>query len=644
MKSEPLRVLVLEADDGDHERILRHAGSAGRSLRIERAASGPEFEAALKRAKVDLILADHNVPGYDGMAALGAALAALPAVPYIIVSGPIGEDRAAECLRLGARDFVHKERLERLPGAIARALQEPPGGRPRSDAHERFEEMARNIREVFWVCSADASRVLYLSPAFEAIWGTPPGPLLREPGAWEETVDPEDRAAFAEARRRLAEGIPYEIEYRIRRPDSSERWVLDRGFPLPAGPRGPARSMGTAADVTERKGLEADLLQAQKMEFIGKLAGGVAHDFNNLLTIISGYVSMLLDKQTLPPEANEALRRVFTASRQATGLVRQLLLFSRKRAPKREVIDLNAEVEAMAAMLRRLLGETFSVDFEPSPDAPKTSADTSMLEQVLMNMAINARDAMPRGGRLGISVGLRPRQDGKPPSDGIPRTGEYACLSVRDTGCGIAPAILPKLFKPFFTTKDEGRGTGLGLATALDIVRRHDGWIDVESEVGTGTVFRIYLPLTSARVPASPEREPREASGESKGLILLVEDEAAVREFAAAVLQQDGYTLLQARSAENALEVWKWHSAKIDLLLTDVVLPGDLSGPQLAARLQAEKPSLRAVLATGYSKEIVGQQSPGAGSLVVLGKPYTPRTLLRAVKESLAPGKGAPAA
>jgi nitrogen-specific signal transduction histidine kinase/ActR/RegA family two-component response regulator len=398
--------------------------------------------------------------------------------------------------------------------------------------------------------------------------------------------------------------------------------------------------VGVASDITERKGLEADLIHSQKMEFVGKLAGGVVHDFNNLLTIISGYVSMLLDKEDLPPASAEALKRVFTASRQATGLVHQLLLFSRKRTPRREVVDLNAEVESMVAMLRRLLGETVTVEFESSPDAPRVSADVGMLEQVLMNLAINARDAMPRGGRLRVSVGLRPREEGGPPAGRPARRGEYACLTVSDSGCGIPPAVLPRIFEPFFTTRVDGRGAGLGLATAQDIVRRHDGWIDVESTVGSGTAFRIYLPLTSASLAPAGAAELGAVKA-SKGLILLVEDEAAVREFTAAVLQQDGYTILQARSGENALEVWRWHGAKIDLLLSDVVLPGELSGPQLAARLQAEKPSLKAVLATGYGRESVGREPGQEPPLFVLGKPYTPKSLLRAVREALESSQGA---
>jgi two-component system, cell cycle sensor histidine kinase and response regulator CckA len=636
MNREPLRVLNLEADAEDHELIRRQAASTGLPLRFVRAANRAEFEAALKLGGVDLILADPCVPGYEGTAAFDSALHDLPGVPYIIVSDGISGDKAAEFLGRGASGFVHKDRLDRLAAAITESTGSRGSAHHNLEAEEMFREMADNIRDVFWVCAADTGRVLYLSPAFEAIWGKPPDSLLSAQAAWPDSAIDEDMDAVAEARGHLARGSAYEVEYRIKRPDSAVRWIHDRGFPVSRTAGGPGKMVGVASDITERKRLETELLQAQKMELVGKLASGVAHDFNNLLTIISGYVSMLLDKENLPPGSAEALKRVFTASRQATGLVRQLLLFSRKRSPKREVIELNTEIEVMSGMLQRLLGEMVVVNFEPAAEAPRVSADIGMLEQVLMNLAVNARDAMPRGGRLTITAGVQARGGSRPPHESPARRAEYAFIAMRDTGAGIPAAILPRIFEPFFTTKDEGRGTGLGLATARDIVKRHDGWIEVETNVGVGTVFRIYLPITRANVEPPARPDPGHLPKAGKGTILLVEDEANVREFAAAVLQQDGFTILQAKSGENALEVWRWHSARIDMLMTDVVLPGELSGLQLAEKLKGEKPPLRIILATGYSRESVAPQSDAAKAFFVLSKPYTPRSLLQAVHEILA--------
>jgi two-component system, cell cycle sensor histidine kinase and response regulator CckA len=518
----PLRVLNLEADAGDHELIQRHAGASGLELTFERAASREEFEAALRRGQVDLILADHLVPGYDGLDALAAAATLAPGVPYIIVSRSIGEDRAIDCIRMGAVDFVHKDRPGRLPDAIALSQR----NRPEADA------------------------------------------------------------ASTEA------GTPEEME--------------------------------------ERRRVQEELVQSQKMELVGKLAGGIAHDFNNLLTIISGYVSMILDRETLQPSSVDALKRVFTASRQATALVRQLLLFSRKRSPKPELVELNSEVEVMSDMLRRLLGDSIVVQFEAAEKSPWVKVDVSMLEQVLMNLAVNAKEAMPRGGALKISVGQKAPSPGT--ANPLGRSG-YAFIAMRDMGKGIPADVLPRIFEPFFSTKEGGRGTGLGLATAMDIVKRHEGRIEVETEVGAGTVFRIFLPIVQPEEVAQGVPEAMRKPKVSKGTILLVEDESNVREFAAAVLQQEGYTILQAKSAEGALEVWHWHNARIGLLLTDVVLPGELSGVDLGHALQEERPALKVLLTTGYNRETI---APHASALHLLNKPYTPRALLQAVNDAFA--------
>jgi hypothetical protein len=620
MNREPLRVLNLEADPEEHDRVRRHAAAAGLDLVFERVADRLEFETAVRRGGIDLILADHAIPGFDGMIALESALLRLPGVPYIMVSDSIGEDRAAAGLRAGARDFVHKDRLESLPAAILEAVQEPGGGGP-GEAEDRFREMAETIPDVFWAGDPGTGQVLYVSPAYETIWGRPPDTLFAPGGRWPEAVLTEDRPALAAAAARLRAGSPSQVEYRILRPDGAVRWILDRGFPVPGRPGAAPRVVGVAADVTERRRLETELVQAQKVELVGKLATGIAHDFNNLLTIISGYVSMLLEKDTVSPAAAEALKRVYSASNQATGLVRQLQMFSRRRAPRPEVVDLNLEVEMIAVLLRRLLGESVAVEFEPAAGAPRVSVDLVMLEQVLINLAVNARDAMRGGGRLMVSV--------FGPADG------HAGIAVRDTGGGIPADILPRIFEPFFTTKAEGRGTGLGLATARDLVQRHDGRIEVETAVGVGSVFRVFLPVTTAEPSTVPAPRIRSGGRQGRGTVLLVEDELNVREFAGAVLQQEGYALLQAKSAEDALEVWRWHGARIDLLLTDVVLPGELSGLDLAAALQEMKPDLKVILTSGYSRESI-DPAAAARAAFVLSKPYTPRALAQAVAGVLA--------
>lgn len=524
MTREPLRVLHLEASEADHEALVRHAQSAGMNLRFERVSGVEKFMEAMKRQDIDLILADPPQKDEDPLSPLRSARSSLPGVPLIVVTGSIGEDAAADCMLSGACDIVHKERLDRLSGAITRAMK----------------------------------------------------------GRW---ASEGSRAPWAKAEG--GQGSPEVLA------------ISTRGWQP-----------------------EKDPLHAQKVEWVGNLAGGVAHDFNNHLTVISGYASMLLDREGLPTQASEALKRMFTASGQATGLVRQLMLFGRKRALRREVMDLNAELAPMVATLRGMLGETYAVEFEPAPESPRVHADIGMIEQVLMSLVLNAKDAMGASGRLHLATAVQREE-----------SGEVVRLSVRDSGCGMTPQVVRRLFTPFFTTKPEGRGTGLGLATSDDIIRRHGGWIDVRTCAGSGTEFRVYLPTTQADLAPASGRPRDEA--QPKVRVLLVEDEPGIRDFAAAVLQQAGFVVLIAKSAEAALEVWRWHSERIDLLVTDVVLPGEMSGPQLAERLSAEKPSLRTVLATGYSRDVLDQQTLDAGPLNVLHKPYTPRALLRSVREAL---------
>jgi two-component system, cell cycle sensor histidine kinase and response regulator CckA len=635
MNREPLRVLNLEANDRDHELIRRNALSTGLSLSFQRASSRAEFEAALKLGDVDVILADHCIPGYDGMASLESALLQLPDVPYVIVSGSIGEDRAVDCIRRGASDFVHKDRLERLPAVILDITGSPDRTVRHTEVEERFREMAETIRDVFWVCAADSGKVLYVSPAYEEIWGKPPEFLFTNQGEWPESVLEEDQNVVAEARIKRSLSAPFEVEYRIKRPDMSVRWIHDRGFPVSGKVGSQARMAGVATDATERKQLESELFQAQKLELVGKLAGGIAHDFNNLLTIISGYVSMLLDKENLAPPTTEALKRVFTASRHATGLVRQLLLFSRKRHPKRDVIDLNAEVEIIVAMLRRLLSESIVIDFTPAQESPRVHADAGMLEQALVNLAVNARDAMARGRPSELQGGHAPCRQPSSPGVADPTRRTARTFPSKTPAAGYPPRCCRRS-----STPSSRRRTRDG-APDSDLPRRGT----LPSATTGGSMWRrgsasARLSVSFCRSPGEIEPLKEEQSERppkpGKGTILIVEDETNVREFAAAVLQQDGYTLLQAKSGDSALEVWKWHSGRIDLLLTDVVLPGEISGPVLGELLKEEKPSLRVILTTGYNRETVAAKTSDGTLPFILNKPYTPRTLLKAVHEVLA--------
>ena len=389
------------------------------------------------------------------------------------------------------------------------------------------------------------------------------------------------------------------------------------------------------ASVSESKQLEAQLLQTQKMESIGQLAGGVAHDFNNMLTVINGRASLLLDYEAnLPPSVIDGLKEIYVAGERAASLTRQLLMFSRQQAVDREPLDLNELIEEVAQMLGRLIGEHLVLDLRLARPLPLIEADSGMMEQILLNLAVNARDAMPGGGRLSIATELRSVSPADLRRQPQARPGDFVCLRVTDTGCGIPPDVMPRIFEPFYTTKAVGQGTGLGLATVFGIVKQHEGWIEVESTADVGTTFQVLLPVAATPAVRRPVSRPPMVTG-GKETILLVEDEPSVREFAAAVLQKYGYSVLQAISGVEALEVWKWYAPRIALLVTDIVMPDGLTGIELADKLQHEKPGLPVVLASGYNQETFGQIFKPRPGIRLIYKPFLPRALAVIVREAL---------
>ncbi|HEX3797933.1 MAG TPA: PAS domain S-box protein [Verrucomicrobiae bacterium] len=391
-----------------------------------------------------------------------------------------------------------------------------------------------------------------------------------------------------------------------------------------------------AGDVTDRQNLEAQLRQAQKMESVGQLAGGIAHDFNNILTVIQGHGSLLSMSPSLTGDAKDSAQQIGLAAERAANLTRQLLTFSRRQIIQPKNLDFNDVVNNMTKMLRRLLGEDISLQVSYTPSLPLIHADPGMMEQILLNLSINARDAMPKGGKLFINTSLatvdRAYAELKPEAT----PGDYVRLTVKDTGTGIPPEILPHIFEPFFTTKDIGKGTGLGLATVYGIVQQHHGWITASSTLNTETVFQIFLPVVKgARAGAAGAipAEPKVHGG--KETILVVEDEPPLRVLVRSVLERYGYRVLEAVSGVAALSVWETHKDEIQLLLTDMVMPHGLSGQELGKKLLAEKPELKIIYCSGYSLAMVGTDMVLQEGLNFLQKPYHPRKLAQAIRDCL---------
>src|SRR5437660_4308674 len=372
------------------------------------------------------------------------------------------------------------------------------------------------------------------------------------------------------------------------------------------------------------------------MESIGQLAAGVAHDFNNLLSVVQGYSTLLMEERDVKPETAEALKQIVSATDRASHLTRQLLTFGRKQVIHVRNIDLNELINNVGKLLRRAIGESIALQFNYSPNLAAVEADTGMMEQVVMNLAINARDAMPQGGQLTIGTKAIDIDEAYVQHNPEARSGRFVCLTVNDTGCGMDETTMDRIFEPFFTTKSAGKGTGLGLATVYGIVKQHQGWLEVQSRIGHGTTFTVFLPAGSRTVAVPPQTAERPAvRGGGTETILLVEDEPAVLSMAKGILQRLGYQVMAAASGDEAVPVWQQHSAQINLLLTDMVMPGSLSGRELAEKLLREKPGLKVVYASGYSMDLVGPGLATSKNFIFLQKPYHPEALAQIVRGCL---------
>ncbi|MEO6035566.1 MAG: ATP-binding protein, partial [Verrucomicrobiota bacterium] len=386
-------------------------------------------------------------------------------------------------------------------------------------------------------------------------------------------------------------------------------------------------------DVTEQKRLETQLRQSQKMESIGQLAGGIAHDFNNLLTVIQGHASLLLVTEKFGPTA-DSLQEISMAAERSANLTRQLLTFSRRQVMQRRSLDFKDVAEEMSKMLRRILGEDVILKVENDSVLPRIHADRSMMEQIILNLAVNSRDAMPRGGELTISTSTVHIDESYTRRNADAYLGEFLCLTVSDNGSGISRENMLHIFEPFFTTKEVGKGTGLGLATVYGIVKQHDGWIEASSELGKGTRFQIFLPR-STETGETPDHTQMEKAVPGTETILIAEDEAPLRELVRFILEGQGYHVLEASSGVAAVKVWETHKDSIDLLLTDLVMPEGMTGSDLSKRLLQDNPDLKVIFTSGYSADTVGKDFVLREGINFLQKPYHPDKLTQTVRDCL---------
>lgn len=503
------------------------------------------------------------------------------------------------------------------------------------ESEARFRELAENIDEVFWISDPQKSQKLYLSPAFEKIWGRTCQSAYESPLTWLDAVRPEDRDRVRQAAQDRDTRGAFDEEYGIIRPDGTERWIRDRAFPVRDAQGAIKRWVGVAADITDYRLMEEQFRQSQKMEAIGTLAGGIAHDFNNILAAINGYteLSQLILKDN--PEVRDHLGAVLKASGRATDLVRQILTFSRQQPLSRRAIQLGPIVRETFALLRATLPSTIEFDVSIEPDAPAVLADASQIHQILMNLGTNAWHAMKeRPGRLQVKLERCAFEGGAGTNLPWVRPGSFARVSISDTGCGMDAATRRRIFEPFFTTKPVGEGTGLGLAVVHGIMNSHDGTVRVKSEPGKGTTFQLYFPAYSGEVAVDPRQEAPVPRGQGER-VLMVDDEELLARLGSVALSALGYQVEFTTQPATALAMVQADPQRFALVITDQTMP-NMTGVALATQLRGIQPALPIIMMTGYSTSLTPERLEAAGVRQLLLKPATLHSLGTAVQAALA--------
>ncbi|MBI1951562.1 MAG: response regulator [Acidobacteria bacterium] len=640
----PLRILHLEDEPNDVELIRATLENDGLMCELDVATGREEFLAALDRDRMELVLSDFALPGFDGLSALRMVRERTPELPFIIVSGTLGEEAAIEALRSGATDYVLKDRLSRLGPAVRRAIEEAAERRKRRQVEEALHHDRQFLRALLeslevGIIACDASGTLtHFNRAAREFHGLqdqdlPPlqevirGSLFRADG--KTIMKQEDLPLLRALRGERVRNAEVTIVLR----EAPPRAVLVGGRPV-LDARG--RMLGAVVaihDITERKQLEGQLRQAQKMEAVGRLAGGIAHDFNNLLNVITGYGELLSDHFPAGDPMIARVDQIRKAAQRAASLTRQLLAFSRKQVIEPRVIDLNVLLADLDKMLRRVIGEDIELTTVQGEDLGRIKADPGQIEQIVMNLSINARDAMPQGGRLKVETANADLDAAFARQHPGARPGSYVMLAVSDTGVGMDAETRSHVFEPFFTTKETGKGTGLGLATVYGIVKQNLGYISLSSEPGRGATFRIFLP----RVNESPEAlQARESAVPPRGTetVLVVEDEDAVRHVIGEALRQFGYTVLETGDAEEGVRLCEAHAGPIHLLVTDMVMP-KVSGRVLARRVMAHRAGVKVLYMSGYTDGAVVQSGVLEPGISFLQKPFTLAALARKVRQTL---------
>ena len=632
VETKPLRLLIVGDDPRDAQVYLRNLDTSGIAFQADTTLTHEDFVRELRERPPDVVLANYLMSGWTGMDVLAWISDICPGVPLIIVSETPGDDLAAECIKRGASDYVRKDQLSRLPIAVIRAQKESfLRIAERRACETRYRSLVENVACGVCGISLDGT-ILHANSSLARMLGY---------DSPEEVLAAGNAALFFRhscvrdevfAQYRQDDRADSTVEWQ--RKDGKTITVRTVGWRTRHPQRGNEYIQVIVENVTERFTLEKQLIQAQKFEPIGQLAGGIAHDFGNMIGAIIGWADLGVEEAPPGSRLQRHFEKVRHQADRAAALTRQLLAFARRQVLEPVDIDLNQAVIETLSLLEKVIGSNIRITANLSPHLAIVRADPVQVEQVLMNLCINARDAMPQGGSLTVqttNVAFGEESCARQP---LMRPGEYAMLSVTDTGTGMEAAVLDRIFEPFFTTKEIGKGTGLGLASVYGIVRQHGGFVQVDSEPGKGTTFRIYFPASAgAGVRPSPAGDIRAVLGGSETL-LIAEDHDGMRQIDQETLTNLGYHVLVASDGEQAVKKFLAHSHGVDLVLLDMALP-KLSGLEVYAHICRDKPEVLVIFATaGNSGVDLPHPAPSEG-LAVLRKPYAPRDLALKVRQVL---------
>lgn len=633
-----LRILNLEDSQADSELIQARLEEERIACELVRVETEKDFVLAVELGGYDLLLVDYKLPTFDGMSALAISREICPYIPFIFVSGSIGEDMAIEALKNGATDYVLKDKLSRLAPSVRRALREAEERSEHRKSEEALRESEERYRNVFdtvkdGIYRTDRDGIFVLmNPAGALMFGHRSPEEMIGKKALDYWLDPADREVFQKELR----GKKSLKTYLIRaRKITGEDLHLETSSIIFEDNNGNLIGIeGILRDITERLKLEAQLRHAQKMEAVGTLAGGIAHDFNNILNVIMGYGSMILDKLEDNSQLKEQMNEVLTAAERAATLTKRLLVFSRKQIVDVKPVNVNQIIVGIQKMLSRVVRENIEINLNFAGCPLIVLADAGQMEQVLMNLATNARDAMPEGGSLTISTGLHELDEEQVAANGYGKTGKYAFITMADTGSGIDAETQKKIFEPFFTTKGIGEGTGLGLAITYGIIKQHNGFIKVYSEPGQGTRFKIYLPLFEEMAESDSKTEDLVSARSGSETILVAEDDAALRNLTMIILESFGYSVITAEDGEDAIKKYIENRDKIQLVILDMIMPKK-NGKDTYEEIKKTSPGMKALFMSGYTMDIIKTGELTEAGLDFIHKPVRPQDLLKKVREIL---------